>query len=67
MIQKRYVFHAFDELKPIVEGIKDSEDYINASGVLMQLYNPKVDADDEKIVDYIIAGCSNACLIGMTA
>lgn len=66
MNQKKYSFHTYDELVTIVDVIKDSKDYKSASGVLMQLYNPKIDADDEAIVDYINASCSNACLIGLT-
>lgn len=66
MIQKKYLFHDFDALVKIVDEIKDSENYKTASGVLLQLYNPKVDSDDDKIVKYINDNCSNACLIGLT-
>ena len=66
MIQKKYKFHTFEDLKQVVSEIIGSEHYQSASGVLLQMYNPKIDSDDEKIVDYINANCSNACLIGIT-
>ncbi len=66
MIQKKFTFHTFDELKKIVDAIRECDDYQNSSGILMQLYNPKVDSDDAKIVDYINANCDKACLIGIT-
>ena len=66
MIQKKYSFHKFDELKEIVEIIKNHEYYESASGVLLQLYNPKTDADDEAIVEYINDQCPKACLVGLT-
>lgn len=66
MVQKKYSFHTMDELATIIAEINGSKSYENASGVLMQLYNPKIDADDEAIVDYINANCSNACLVGLT-
>ncbi len=66
MIQKKFTFHTFDELKNIIDNIVKSEDYQKSSGVLMQLYNPKTDAGDDAIVDYINSNCSNACLIGIT-
>ncbi len=66
MMQKKYTFHTLDELKEIVSQITESENYKNASGVLLQMYNPKIDADDDAMVDYINNNCSNACLIGLT-
>ena len=67
MIQREYLFHTFEDLTRIVKEINASDEYKNAAGVLLQLNNPKVDSDDEKIVDFINAQCSKACLIGMTA
>ncbi|MCR5671691.1 MAG: GGDEF domain-containing protein [Butyrivibrio sp.] len=66
MLQKKYTFHTFEELKPIITRLTESEEYKTASGVLMQMYNPKIDAEDDAMVDYINANCSNACLIGIT-
>ncbi len=66
MIQKKYAFHTMEELEAIIAKIKGSPVYSDASGVLMQLYNPKIDSNDDDIVEYINANCSNACLIGLT-
>lgn len=66
MIQKKYKFHTLDDLKPIVTAISECPEYKNASGVLLQLYNPKIDADDDSIVEYINSNLNNACLIGLT-
>ena len=67
MIQREYLFHTFDDLTRIVKEINASDEYKNAAGVLLQLNNPKVDSDDERIVDYINMGLEKARLIGMTA
>ena len=66
MVQKTYTFQNFDELVKAIEEIKADEHYEKASGVLLQLYNPKVDTDDEKIVAYINDNCTKACLVGIT-
>ncbi len=66
MIQKKYEFHTFDELKEAVSMITGAEEYNQASGVLIQLYNPKTDSDDDRIVDYINSNCLKACLTGIT-
>ncbi len=67
MIQREYLFHTFEDLTRIVKEINASDEYKNAAGVLLQLNNPKVDSDDERIVDYINMGLEKARLIGMTA
>ena len=66
MVQKKYLFDSFDELKQTVEEICGSQYYKEASGVLLQMYNPKIDADDTGIVEYLNEKCSKACLIGLT-
>ncbi len=66
MLQKKYVFQSFAELESIVAEITSSEAYKNASGILLQLYNPKLGIGDEKIVEYIRANCEKACLVGIT-
>lgn len=66
MLQKNYVFHTFDELKGIAAEITASNNYRNASGVLLQLYNPKIDAADKEIVAYLHTACEKACLVGIT-
>ncbi|MCR5100235.1 MAG: FIST C-terminal domain-containing protein, partial [Butyrivibrio sp.] len=66
MIQKKYTFHTLDELKDIVYEITEDDNYKTASGVLLQMYNPKVDADEEAFVEYINAHCIRGILIGIT-
>ncbi|MCR4902402.1 MAG: GGDEF domain-containing protein [Butyrivibrio sp.] len=66
MIQKKYSFYTFNDLEKIISEIVQSDLYNNSSGVLLQLYNPRIDAEEEKIVDYINWNCDKACLIGIT-
>ncbi|WP_026767255.1 diguanylate cyclase [Selenomonas ruminantium] len=66
MLQKKYVFHTFDELESIAAEITSSNAYRNASGILLQLYNPKIDTADEEIIAYLHAACEKACLVGLT-
>ncbi len=67
MIQKRYTFQNIRELETIVSEIAGSSNYKTAAGVLLQLYNPKIDADDDAIVSCIRSKCAKACLIGITS
>ncbi len=66
MIQQNYFFHTFGELSKIVSTIVNSENYASAKGVLVQLYNPKLDVDNDKLVDFITSSCEKACLTGFT-
>jgi len=66
MIQKKYTFHLYNELEKITDELIASEAYKNASGVLLQLYNPKLNGEDEQIVEHIRAKCSKACLAGIS-
>ena len=66
MIQKKYTFHLYNELEKITDELVASEAYKNASGVLLQLYNPKLNGEDERIVEHIRAKCSKACLAGIS-
>ncbi|MCR5758725.1 MAG: GGDEF domain-containing protein [Selenomonas sp.] len=67
MMQKKYTFHVFSELERITTELITSDTYKNASGVLFQLYNPKLGIDDQQIVEYIQEKCSKACLVGITS
>ncbi|MCR5176308.1 MAG: GGDEF domain-containing protein [Anaerovibrio sp.] len=67
MMQKKYTFHDFSELERIITELTTSDAYKNASGVLLQLYNPKLDTNDQQIVKYIQEKCSKACLVGITS
>ncbi len=66
MIQQNHFFHTFAELSGILSSIVNSDHYKNAKGVLLQLYNPKLDVSDEKLVELITSTCSKACLTGFT-
>ncbi|MBQ9588797.1 MAG: GGDEF domain-containing protein [Butyrivibrio sp.] len=66
MVQQNYFFHTFGELTKIVSTIVNSDNYKNAEGILLQLYNPKLEMDDKKLVEYITQYCSKACLTGFT-
>ncbi len=66
MIQKKYSFQSLDELERITADLTTSDAYRNASGVLLQLYNPKLTGHDEQIVEHIRVTCTKACLAGIT-
>ncbi len=66
MIQKKYTFQSLDELEKITAELTTSDAYQDASGVLLQLYNPKLTGNDEQIVEHIRVTCSRACLVGLT-
>ena len=66
MVQKKYLFDSFEELTQTIDEICGSQHYNDASGVLLQMYNPKIDAEEERIVEYINEKCHKACLIGLT-
>lgn len=66
MVQQNYFFHTFGELSKIVSTIANSDNYEKATGVLLQLYNPKLDLDNDKMVEMITTTCSKACFTGFT-
>ena len=66
MLQIKYGFNTFDELKGVVAEIKENEMYGSARGILLQLNNPKTDADDDLYVEYIRENLDRACLTGLT-
>ncbi|MBR6396879.1 MAG: GGDEF domain-containing protein [Lachnospiraceae bacterium] len=66
MLQIKYGFNTFDELKGVVAEIKENEMYGSARGILLQLNNPKTDADDDLYVEYIRKNLDRACLTGLT-
>lgn len=66
MIQKNYFFHTFGELSKITSTIANSEVYKNSLGVHFQLYNPKLNGQDDKMVDLITTACPRASLTGFT-
>ncbi|SES89633.1 diguanylate cyclase (GGDEF) domain-containing protein [[Clostridium] aminophilum] len=67
MLQKKYTFQTLDELNRICTQISGSDSYRTASGILLQFNNPRLDTDDDKIMDIIREKCGKACLIGITS
>ena len=67
MIQNSFFFVELDELDEILFRIVNHEAYERATGVLLQLYNPRVDAPEEEIVSRINRVVKKGCLTGMTA
>ncbi|MBO6239962.1 MAG: diguanylate cyclase [Butyrivibrio sp.] len=66
MRQKTYRFYDCNELSSIISEITSSKEYISASGILMQLYNPRLDIDEDLLVGELNEKCSKALLTGMT-
>ncbi len=66
MKQKTYRFFELDNLETILEEIANLEDYRVSSGILMQLYNPRLNVDEDKMVQMINNICPKAVLSGMT-
>ncbi len=66
MKQENYFFHTYGELSKIISTIVNSDNYKDAEGVLLQLYNPKLDLKDDMLVDIISTSCSKACLTGFS-
>jgi len=67
MVQKTFHFSDLDELQSIIMEINRDEDYIHASGVLFQLYNPRLDIEEKRMVSMLTGAFSNACLAGITS
>lgn len=67
MLQKQFTFQTLDELNRICSQISESDSYQTASGILLQLSNPRLDTDDDKIMEIIREKCGKACLIGITS
>ena len=67
MIQKTYHFNRLEEIPSIIQEVKSCEAYKNASSTLMQLYNPRVDIDEEKMVAALNNVLPKAFLCGISA
>ena len=66
MIQKTYHFHDFDELNDVISDIKSETAFQSASGVLMQLYNPRLDLDESLIIKTLNDAFPDACISGVS-
>lgn len=67
MIQKTYCFTDLDELQLVIESIHSETAYKTASGILMQLYNPRLDIDEDLLVQMVNDAFPEACIAGVTA
>ena len=67
MIQKTYRFFTLDELQSVIEVIHSEAAYTTASGILMQLYNARLDIDEELLVESIFQAFPSACISGITS
>lgn len=67
MKQISYHFYNLDELQPVISSILSDENYKSASGVLMQLYNPRLDIDESLILNTLKTEFPTACISGITS
>lgn len=67
MIQKTYRFYNFSELEQIYHEVYEDKIYQAASGVLVQVYNPRADFDEELLVKKLNQYFPDACISGMTS
>lgn len=67
MLQKTYHFYNLEELNSIIEQIRSEAVYDTASGILMQLYNPRLDINEELLIENINKAFPKACISGITA
>ena len=51
MIQKTYRFYNHTELQSVIDAIRSEPSYETASGILLQLYNPRLDAEEELLIE----------------
>ncbi len=66
MIQKKYEFTTQDDLVQVISQITGSKEYRSASGILLQLYNPRLDLPEEAVISYIRKNCPKGSLTGIT-
>ena len=67
MIQKTYRFYNYTELQSVIDAIRSEPSYETASGILLQLYNPRLDAEEELLIEALSDAFPSACLTGITA
>lgn len=67
MKQITYTFFNMPELQDIITTILNDADYKAASGVLMQLYNPRLDADEDAFVTTLNTIFPDACITGVSS
>ncbi|MCR5716284.1 MAG: GGDEF domain-containing protein [Lachnospiraceae bacterium] len=67
MIQKTYHFSHLTELSELLVQIQNDPNVQTASGVLLQLYDPRLDIDEQDMVQMIRTALPDAALCGITA
>ncbi|MCR5468578.1 MAG: GGDEF domain-containing protein [Lachnospiraceae bacterium] len=67
MKQKTFHFINLEELQCIIPNILNDDYYKNATGVLIQLHNPRFDIDEDKLVLMLTEAFPDACVSGITA
>ncbi len=67
MVQKTFHFYDLTELNEVIKEVHENEDYKNASGVLVQLYNCRLDIDEALLIETLVAAFPDACITGVTA
>jgi len=66
MVRKTYHFTNLDELDKIAQTVYADPNYQNALGVLVQIYNPRMDIDEERMVEKVNQCFPCACVSGLT-
>lgn len=67
MIQKTYHFYNLNELQQTIDAIRTDDNFTNSSAILMQLYNPRLDIDEDTMVNVLNKNFPNAFITGVTA
>lgn len=67
MIQSTYFFSSHEEILPILTEISTGVNYQSATSVLIQMFNPRLDMDEQAILVAISKSCPKACVTGITA
>ena len=67
MKQNTFHFYNFNELERIIAEINGSQVYHDATGVLIQLFNPRLDIDEDAMVEKVVHRLPKACVSGVTA
>ncbi len=66
MVQKTYHFTNLDELDDIAKIVHADPNYQDAPGVLVQIYNPRMDIDEALMVERVNQYFPDACVSGLT-
>ena len=67
MIQKTYHFYNLTELDEVIKEIHGDENYKLSKDLLIHLYNPRLDIDEELLVEKVKSAFPNACITGVSA